>query len=166
VTLSLREVFRKLASALHPDRETDPGERAAKTALMQEVNQAYAKADLLALLELQLRIEQIDASHVAEMDARRLNHFNKVLSEQLDELRAEIVRVEIGFSMNFELELGRALNPGKLGELLQREARRLRGELAQQQQRTRLLDDVAAAKRWLRAQRKRLRDEDFDLDFF
>ena len=54
-TQSVREVFRKLASALHPDRETDDSQRAAKTALMQKVNQAYAAGDLLALLELQLR---------------------------------------------------------------------------------------------------------------
>lgn len=32
---------------------------------MQNANQAYAAKDLLALLELQLQIEQIDAGHVA-----------------------------------------------------------------------------------------------------
>jgi flagellar hook-associated protein FlgK len=55
-TQSVREIYRKLASSLHPDRETDERERAAKTELMQRVNQAYAAGDLLALLELQLRI--------------------------------------------------------------------------------------------------------------
>jgi hypothetical protein len=34
-TRALREVFRKLASELHPDRETDPAEHARKTELMQ-----------------------------------------------------------------------------------------------------------------------------------
>ncbi len=41
-TQSVREVYRKLASALHPDRETDERQREAKTALMQRVNQACA----------------------------------------------------------------------------------------------------------------------------
>ncbi|MEP6875770.1 MAG: J domain-containing protein, partial [Burkholderiales bacterium] len=56
VSQSLREVYRKLASALHPDRETDAEARVRKTALMQRVNQAYAANDLLSLLGLQLEI--------------------------------------------------------------------------------------------------------------
>src|SRR6185436_12237903 len=56
---SVREVYRKLASELHPDRETDAAERERKTVLMQKVNQAYAAQDLLTLLQLQLDIEQI-----------------------------------------------------------------------------------------------------------
>ncbi|MDR2012378.1 MAG: J domain-containing protein, partial [Rhodanobacter sp.] len=59
-TQSVREVFRKLTSALHPDRETDERQREVKTALMQRVNMAYEANDLLTLLELQLQIEQID----------------------------------------------------------------------------------------------------------
>ncbi len=49
----LRGLFRQLASALHPDRETDPFARDRKTALMGEANAAYARKDLLALLQLQ-----------------------------------------------------------------------------------------------------------------
>jgi hypothetical protein len=40
-TQAVREVFRKLVSELHPDRETDPAEHARDTELMQRVNQAY-----------------------------------------------------------------------------------------------------------------------------
>src|SRR5205085_9368643 len=78
-TQSVREIFRKLASALHPDRETDSAQREVKTALMQQVNQAYTSNDLLALLELQLRIEQVDAAHMAQADAQRVKHYNRVL---------------------------------------------------------------------------------------
>ena len=63
---SVREVFRKLASLLHPDRETDAAERARKTALMQQANQAYQADDLLTLLTLQLQSEQIDSLHLAD----------------------------------------------------------------------------------------------------
>ncbi|MEK6736210.1 MAG: hypothetical protein AABY47_06545, partial [Pseudomonadota bacterium] len=38
---TLRKVFRQLASAVHPDRESDPDERDRKTALMSEANAAY-----------------------------------------------------------------------------------------------------------------------------
>ena len=43
----LRRLFRQLASALHPDRETDPQARLRKTALMSEANAAYEKRDLV-----------------------------------------------------------------------------------------------------------------------
>jgi hypothetical protein len=165
-TQSVREVFRKLASALHPDRETDADQRAAKTALMQEVNQAYARSDLLALLELQLRIEQVDAGHMANADAQRVKHYNKVLAGQLDELATEIARIEMGVRMDFGLEPGRRLEPRQLGTLLEREARAMRNELAQVDKEVALFDDPAATKRWLKAQRRRLRaDDDRDLFF-
>jgi hypothetical protein len=62
---SIREVYRKLASALHPDREPDPVERQRKTELMQRANEAYEKGNLLQLLELQLQLEHIDQAHLA-----------------------------------------------------------------------------------------------------
>jgi hypothetical protein len=86
---SVREIYRRLASTLHPDREPDPGERARKTLLMQRANQAYAGDDLLALLALQIEIEQIDASHLAQASDTRIAHFNEVLKEQLAALQAE-----------------------------------------------------------------------------
>jgi hypothetical protein len=87
---SVRDVYRKLASALHPDRETDAAERARKTRLMQRVNQAYERNDLLGLLGLQIEIEQIDTEHLAQVSEDRINHYNRVLKEQLAQLRTEI----------------------------------------------------------------------------
>jgi hypothetical protein len=165
-TQSVREIFRKLASALHPDRETDARQREVKTVLMQKVNQAYAANDLLTLLELQLQIEQIDASHIANASAQRLKHYNKVLSEQLEELRVEVERVEMGFRIEFGLEAGWAMNPRKLGQLLEQNGRQLRAELAQQQRDTRMLANPAATKRWLKRQRQLLREDEFDFDLF
>ncbi len=155
-TRSVREVFRKLASALHPDRETDAAQRDAKTALMQQVNQAYARNDLLALLELQLRIEQVDAGHMAAADAQRVRHYNKVLAEQLGEIRVEIADVEARFRGDFGLPMGAGLKPSKLGQLLQQQERALKGDLALVRQELRLFDDAAATKRWLKAQRRLL----------
>ncbi|WP_299764611.1 J domain-containing protein [Ramlibacter sp.] len=150
---SVRDVFRKLASALHPDRATDPVERATRTGLMQEANRAYAQSDLLALLELQLRIEQVDAAHVAAMDARRLRHYSKVLAGQLDELRAEIRRVDAEFSDDVGLEPLGTLHPRKMGELLRRQAASLRDGLAQMELLLRMLADPVAARRWLKSRR-------------
>jgi hypothetical protein len=166
VTHSIREVYRKLASALHPDREQDPRERAAKTSQMAQVNDAYARGDLLALLELQLRIEQIDAEHLAQADERRLKHYNQVLSEQLQELRLEIETVQAGFQMDFHVVLDWRPDPTRLGKVLQGELARLREALATTQRELRLFADTAAIRRWLKDARRHRRHDHFDPDFF
>ena len=165
-TQSVREVFRKLASALHPDRETDAAARESKTALMQKANQAYAANDLLALLELQLQVEQVDAGHIGSASAQRVRHYNKVLAEQLEELKDEIDRVEIGFRMDFGLEPGLGLNPKKLLGSIEAQAKDMRAGLALRRQELRKLDDRVGMKRWLKRQRQRLREPTFDDDFF
>jgi hypothetical protein len=161
-TQSVREIYRKLASALHPDRETDALQREAKTALMQRVNQAYQARDLLALLQLQLQIEQIDESHIANAGEQRLKHYNKVLNEQLAELKAEAERIEMGFRIEFDLQPGWGLNPRKLDPLLEQTHRQWRAELNEQQRLLSMLDDVAATKRWLKRQRQERREAEFD----
>ena len=88
--LSVREVYRKLVSSLHPDRESDPIERARKTALMQQINRAYQANDLLTLLKLQMEVEQINPATLAALPAQRLAHYNEVLREQLQTLQAEL----------------------------------------------------------------------------
>ena len=96
---TVREVYRKLASELHPDREPDLEQRARKTVLMQQVNQAYNAGDLLALLELQLSIEQIDLAALANMAQERLAHYNRVLREQSQRLQEELSELKAPFIM-------------------------------------------------------------------
>jgi hypothetical protein len=103
LSLSIREVYRKLASALHPDREIDPQERERKNALMQRVNQAYNKNSLLQLLELQLELEHIDQSAINNISEDRLKHYNKILKEQVSELDQEIFHVEYDFRESYGL---------------------------------------------------------------
>ena len=166
-TQSVREIFRKLASALHPDRETDAGQRDIKTALMQKVNQAYAANDLLTLLELQLQVEQIDMGHIASTSVERLKHYNKVLSEQLEELKIEVSRMEMNFRIDFSLGPGPTLDPRKLSHLLEQNSRALRADLEEQRRDIRMLADPASTKRWLKQERQ-LRDKEdaFDFPFF
>ena len=90
ISQSVREIFRKLASALHPDREPDPELRTVRTEQMQRANRAYEARDLLTLLNIQLEIEQIDAKHIENLSEQRLAHYNVVLKEQLAEIKQEI----------------------------------------------------------------------------
>lgn len=165
-TQSVREIYRKLASALHPDREPDPARREAKTAMMQRINGAYEANDLLTLLEMQLQIEQVDTRHIAGASTQRLKHYNKVLAEQLAGLKAEVERVECSFRIEFAMEPGSAVNPRKLGGLIDERTRSLRAELARQQRNARILGDRIATKRWLKEQRQAMREERLHGEFF
>ena len=154
---SLREVFRKLASALHPDRATDDADRASRTAMMQRVNQAYERNDLLALLELQLEIEQIDDQHLASAPAERVKHFNRILAEQLEEIEEEIEAEEMRFCYDFGLLPAARLNPQALHRIIDQEVQELRAALAEVERDRRALSARVGAKRWLKRQRQHMR---------
>jgi hypothetical protein len=151
---SLRDVYRRLASALHPDREQDAKLRSRKTALMQQANQAYAEANLLALLELLLQAHQVDAAHLAAADQRRLQHYVTLLQEQLADLQSEARRLEAEFRAATGVAAGAGLQPRKADRMVSSEVQRLRGEVLLLRRQTKVLLDVEATKRWLREERK------------
>jgi hypothetical protein len=165
---SVREVYRKLASALHPDRADDEADRVSRTALMQRVNRAYEAKDLLALFALQLEIEQVDAAHLARATAERAAHYNQLLSAQLADLNAELESCELGFIMDFGQDMGIGPNdrvrPGQLGKLLDRHVAELNAMLAQARQDLRQIQEPVGAKRWLKRVRQQQAVED-DLYF-
>ena len=164
---SIREVYRKMASALHPDREPDPVERQRKTELMQRVNEAYDKGNLLQLLELQLQLEHIDPSHLANISAERLKHYIKILKGQLSELEGELMRVEEEFALQFGLSTFLRLHPDRLMPILhadvadcERTIQGLRNDLA-------TAADLKCLKAFLKSlkMRRQRRDDDFDTPF-
>ena len=154
VSRSVRDVYRRLASALHPDREPDLQQRERKTTLMQQANQAYDQRNLLALLELQLQAEQIDAADLASVDRRRLAHYTIVLQEQLAQLQLEARRLEAEFRAANGLAAGSGLQARKADRVISAEVQRLRGDLVLLRRQARALLDVETLKLWLREQRK------------
>lgn len=122
---SMREVYRKLVSELHPDREQDIEERARKTSLMQKVNNAYESGDLLALLELQLTIEQIDPAALANLADERLAHYIHVLSEQSQRLQQELFDLTEPFSAAMYGRWPRQVTPEAVQHALSDDVREL-----------------------------------------
>jgi hypothetical protein len=163
---SLREVYRKLVSELHPDREPDAAERARKTTLMQKVNEAYEASDLLALLELQLSIEQIDAAALAGLAEERLAHYNLVLKEQLDRLQDELNDVVAPFSMMLDgLPRRGGLTPADVLGSLDTDVRHLRKVVKQLEGDLAAFGDVRALKASLKGYRIGQNDDgDFDFE--
>ncbi len=103
---ALRLVYRKLASALHPDREPDHAERLRKTILMTRVNTANDNNDLLTLLRLQLEVEQINPETIAALATDQLRPYNKILNEQLRVLNSELLFLEQQMRAEFNLSYG------------------------------------------------------------
>lgn len=160
---SIREVYRKLASALHPDREPDAQERERKTGLMQRVNQAYAKNNLLHLLELQLELEHIDQASINNIGEDRLKHYNKVLKEQLVELEHEILHVEGGFKEQFGISPFEGVSPHNILRDLERDIAVHRQTLGDMQGDLIAFEDIKTLRSSLRGLRRRPRMKD-DLD--
>lgn len=102
-TASLRDIYRKLVSSLHPDREPDAAERERKTVLLQRANQAYERGDLMALFTLQTEIAQIDASHLANLPEERIKHYILMLGAQLRELQLQIAERDEALEDLFDL---------------------------------------------------------------
>lgn len=156
----LREIYRKLASAVHPDREADIERRAEKNELMQTINRAYKANDLLTLLEAQLRLEQIDPEHVAKLSGDRLKQYNKLLSEQLEGAKAELRKLEEAFRMDHGISHGKKISPHALNLTIQQRAREIRAHIARQKQFLEVLANKSSIKRWLKEQRRFERDWD------
>ena len=150
---SVREIYRKLVSALHPDREQDPVARDRKTALMQRVNSAYEANDFLGLLELQIEIDQIDLAGLDRMDEQRIKDFNAVLSRQVAELSQEVIAFEFGLAMDFRLPLDRRLTPKNVRSLLDADLADLRRALNEVARNVQIAGDIKQLKTWLRAYR-------------
>lgn len=148
---SLREVYRKLAAALHPDRAENDADRKRRDALMPRVNQAYEAGDLLALFALQLEIEQVDAAHLARASAERARQYNRLLADQLQQIEAEIEGRRLGLCFEHDLDPARPLAPARLGALLEQMVREHRADLVQAQRDLAQLDDPVRARACMRA---------------
>lgn len=170
VSQTVREVYRKLAAALHPDRAPAgmaADERALRTARMQRANTAYEAGDLLALLELQLQIEQVDIAHAANVATEQVRHFNKVLAEQLRELQAEVDGRQQAFCESYGLLTEARIDPDRLGLLLKDQTRELAAaQLLVDMQRRALKADLGQVKRMLKQWRAEQRRAGIDDLFF
>jgi hypothetical protein len=151
---SIREVYRKLASSLHPDREPDPLERERKTVLMQRINQAYDQKNLLLLLELQLELEHIDQATINSISANRLKHYNKILKEQLIELEYEIFHTEDMFKAQFGIATFARLTPDKVMRNLAADIASIQTDIRVLKSDLLVFQDIKKVKAWLKAIRQ------------
>ncbi|SFV12193.1 hypothetical protein [Pseudoduganella namucuonensis] len=146
----MRDIFRKLASALHPDRETDPAERGRKTALMQRANVAYAANDLLDLLGLQLEVDQIDQTGLDNLGDDRIKQYNRILDGQVSQIKFEIIALETAFSLDMGWEFGRRRTPKAMMRGLRADIAEMRANVKHIEAELDTFSDLKKLKDWLK----------------
>jgi hypothetical protein len=152
--ITLRKVFRQLASALHPDRENDPDEHARKTALMSEANAAYDRRDLVALLQIQLRTELTDTASIAKMAEEKIASLTLLLKQQAQELEDELHHRRHAVRNEFGLSPYETLSTANLKRNLKREETSLKQDLNAMRQDLQQIQDDKFFKRWLKDQQR------------
>ena len=108
---SLRDIFRRLAVAIHPDRSQTDEDRNHRTEAMKEVTRAYQDGDLARLLELEkawLAEEKTPAAAHDETERRcaNLERTNRELKKQLRELDSELRELKNSLPVLAADELG------------------------------------------------------------
>ena len=153
---AVQVVFRHLASVLHPDRETDPAERARKTALMQRVTLAYHANRLVDLLELQLEVAKADMGDMASLSEEQLQSYIRVLKQQSEDLAHELQQREMWLRVRYPLNrFQKAIRPRDLARIL----REVRAGVKQQLQHLDALKARLATEQGVRAWLKSLRQQ-------
>ncbi|HLP42445.1 MAG TPA: hypothetical protein VK465_13135, partial [Fibrobacteria bacterium] len=91
----IRALYLLLARALHPDKESNPALREAKTTWMQKVTTAYANKDLAILLDI-LVCNPLEAvgPYLSQAPLKTVQGFAKRLRRDLAALRRQAERAE------------------------------------------------------------------------
>ena len=160
---TLRKLYRKLSSALHPDRELDPDARAHKNALMVEANTAYTRRDLVALLHIQLHIEQTNPQSLSRMAEEKIESMSLLLRQQTAELERELDSRKQQVLQEFGMNPFDPFSVASLRSHLALKKNALKQDVAAMERDMRTVKDDASFKRWLK-QQKQLSEQADDPD--
>lgn len=90
---SLKTVYLKIASTIHPDREPDETKKLEKTEIFQHVNAAYEQQDLFSLLKLQIQIEQGNGLNKKGLGDEQLKFYKMALDSQSQKLADQLAEL-------------------------------------------------------------------------
>jgi hypothetical protein len=152
---SLRSIYRKLVSLLHPDREPDAAARLHKTALMVRVNRAHEDKDLLTLLQIQWQVLETSPEAILQLEEEKLHHFNQLLAEQLQQLTAQLHEAQSVFRNRYGLPHHQPLQEKMLSRLLKERVADCQDDLWMLQEGLALIQDDVGLKYWVKLQSQR-----------
>ncbi|MEJ8801184.1 J domain-containing protein [Pontibacter sp. H249] len=101
ISKASRRVYTELAKQLHPDKELDETKRTWKEEAMKRVTQAYHHDDFFELLRLQMEFMQEQGQALSTMPNEQLQYYVQILSDQVEELKAELQEYSSGPNAGF-----------------------------------------------------------------
>lgn len=116
---SLKTVYLKIASIIHPDREQDEQLKVEKTAMLQQVNAAYTQQDLFYLLKLQIQIEQNRGVTQKGLSNEQVKFYKLALDAQKQQLDAQIDEIidSLNWMKQAKLKVKNSSNPIQIADL-------------------------------------------------
>ena len=85
-----KNIYNELVKLLHPDLESDEEKKVTKTEIIQRVNEAYARNDFFALLNLQAEYLNRQSGDLALMPDKEFKYYLQVLKTQEEALLAQL----------------------------------------------------------------------------
>jgi len=149
---ALRTIYRQLASAVHPDRESDPAERARKTQLMSDANTAYGRGDLLTLLHLQLEANLTETQIASNLAHDKIVALTSVITHRTQGIQRELRDVELDAISEFGMSPAATVTEASLSRHLATLQRRFHSEITSIKSDLLTVRDDAGLKRWLKEQ--------------
>ena len=151
---TLRSIFRQLASSLHPDRETNHVERERKTGLMSQVNAAYKRQDVAALLHMQVHMLTEDATTVARLGAQQIESMTRLLKQQVASLSADVELAEMSASQALGMSLSAQTHDSAIERGLKQQRSQLQQRIQQLRNDVQAIQEAGNLKAWLKQQRQ------------
>ncbi|NEM96632.1 J domain-containing protein [Pontibacter burrus] len=139
ISKASRRVYTELAKQLHPDKERDETKRAWKEEAMKRVTQAYHHDDFFELLRLQMEFMQEQGQALEALPDEQLEYYVKILTDQLDELKAEFQGLANGPDAGFYTRF--CGSPKQMDQKFKSAKEDLNRELEQLKQNLRTLQD-------------------------
>lgn len=153
---ALRTIYRQLASALHPDRESDPDVRNFKTQLMSTANTAYKRRDLFALLQLQHQANLTDVKIAASLAHEKIAALTVLLTERMRTMHRDLRDIELQAASEFVLAPSTIIHEASLKHHLKALERKLLEEINAVKQNMTSIQTDTGLKRWLKEQEEPL----------
>jgi len=111
---------------------------------------------------LQHLVQIIDQKSIYTISEEKINHYNKILSDQLSEIKMEITGMEAMFGLRFNIPANAPLSPKTAILQLERDIKALKKDIHSIKNDLSVCQDIAMLKSYLKTYRiARSYDEDF-----
>ena len=142
---SLKTVYLKIASMIHPDREQDESKKLKKTELLQKVNEAYAAQDLFYLLKLQLQLEINKSLSSKALSSEQVKFYQLALEAQSQSLQGQLDEIFASFHLSSHINT-KQLKMSDVYKVIDKDAAELKQQLKWEKERLKHMKKVSGMK--------------------